>query len=144
MITILHSTPEFLPHEVVVAEELIDAFLTKSMESGYHILVAEMDSKIVGYVCYGETPLTEGTWDVYWIAVDRTRQGKGIGRALMIETEHNIQKLHGRLVVIETSTKPNYNKTRQFYVLQGYSEIALIPDFYAIGDGKVIMVKRLN
>jgi hypothetical protein len=47
-------------------------------------------------------------------------------------------------VVIETSTKPNYNKTRQFYVLQGYSEIALIPDFYAIGDGKVIIVKRLN
>ena len=141
---ILHSTPEFLPHEVVVAEELIDAFLTNSLESGYHILVAKTDSKVVGYVCYGETPLTEGTWDVYWIAVDRTRQGKGIGRALMIETEHNIQKLHGRLVVIETSTKPNYNKTRQFYVLQGYSEIALIPDFYAIGDGKVIMVKRLN
>jgi len=141
---ILHSTPEFLPHEVVVAEELIDAFLTNSLESGYYILVAETDSKVVGYVCYGETPLTEGTWDIYWIAVDRNHQGEGIGGALMRETESNIQKLHGRLAVIETSSKPNYNKTRQFHISQGYSEIAVIPDFYAIGDGKVIMTKRLN
>jgi ribosomal protein S18 acetylase RimI-like enzyme len=141
---ILNSTPEFLPHEVVVAEELIDAFLTSSLESGYHTIVAETDNRIVGYVCYGETPLTEGTWDVYWIAVDRTLQGQGIGGALMRETENNIQKLHGRLVVIETSSKPDYKKTRQFYISEGYSEIAIIPDFYTVGDGKVIMVKRLS
>src|SRR4030042_1421997 len=94
VMAILHSTPEFLPHEVVVAEELIDAFLTASLESGYNIYIAEMGSKVVGYICYGETPLTEGTWDIYWIAVDRNHQGEGIGGALMRETESNIQKLH--------------------------------------------------
>jgi len=141
---ILHSTPEFLPREVVVAEELIDSFLTSSQESGYHILVAETDGKVMGYICYGETPLTEGTWDIYWIAVDRTRQGKGIGRALMRETENKIRELKGRLAIIETSSKPDYNKTRRFHSSQGYSEIALIPDFYTVGDGKVIMIKRLT
>ena len=142
--TILHSTPEFLPREVVVAEELIDSFLTSPQESGYHILVAETDGKVMGYICYGETPLTEGTWDIYWIAVDRTRQGKGIGRALMRETENKIRELKGRLAIIETSSKPDYNKTRRFHSSQGYSEIALIPDFYTVGDGKVIMIKRLT
>jgi ribosomal protein S18 acetylase RimI-like enzyme len=142
--TILHSTPEFLPHEVVVAEELIDAFLTIPRESGYYILVAETDGTVAGYVCYGETPLTEGTWDIYWIAVDRTRQGKGIGGALMREMENRIRELKGRLAIIETSSKADYNKTRRFHTSQGYSEIALIPDFYTVGDSKVIMVKRLN
>ncbi len=141
---ILHSTPEFLPREVVVAEELIDSFLTSPQESGYHILVAETDGKVIGYICYGETPLTEGTWDIYWIAVDRTRQGKGIGGALMRETENKIRELKGRLTIIETSSKPDYNKTRRFHSSQGYSEIAVIPDFYTVGDGKVIMIKRLN
>jgi ribosomal protein S18 acetylase RimI-like enzyme len=144
MMAILHSTPEFLPHEVLVAEELIDAFLTSSIESGYRILVAETDNRVVGYACYGETPLTEGTWDVYWIAVGRNTRGQGVGRALMQATENEIKKLQGRLVVIETSTKPDYNKTRQFYIKQGYSEIAVIPDFYTVGDGKAIMIKRLN
>jgi ribosomal protein S18 acetylase RimI-like enzyme len=144
VMAILHSTPEFLPREVVVAEELIDSFLTSPQESGYHILVAETDGKVMGYICYGETPLTEGTWDIYWIAVDRTRQGKGIGGALMRETENKIRELKGRLTIIETSSKPDYNKTRRFHSSQGYSEIALIPDFYTVGDGKVIMIKRLT
>jgi len=142
--TILRSTPEFLPSEVVVAEEVIDAYLTNSLKSGYHILVANKGGEISGYVCYGETPLTEGTWDVYWIAVDRKFQGAGVGTALMKAAESNIQKSNGRMVVIETSSKPDYNKTRKFHTAQGYSEVAFIPDFYTVGDGKVIMVKRLK
>ena len=141
---ILHSTPEFLPREVVVAEELIDAFLTSPGESGYHILVAETEGKIAGYICYGNTPLTEGTWDIYWIAIDRSQRRKGIGGALMREAENRIRKSNGRMAIIETSTKSDYSNTRQFHSSQGYSEIATIPDFYAVGDGKVIMIKRLN
>jgi hypothetical protein len=62
----------------------------------------------------------------------------------MRETENKIRESHGRLAIIETSSKSDYNKTRRFHTSQGYSEIALVPDFYAIGDGKVIMVKRLS
>ena len=80
---ILHSTPEFLPPEVVIAEELIDAFLEEQKASGYYIYVAELDGEIAGYVCYGDTPLTEATWDLYWIVVARDKQGYGIGRILM-------------------------------------------------------------
>ncbi len=144
MTTILRATPEFLPHEVAIAEELIDAYLIEQKESGYHILVAESDGRVVGYVCYGETPMTEGTWDIYWLAVDRQMRGKGIGGALMNEAERLIRVKHGRLAVIETSGKPDYYDTISFHNKQGYAEIARIPDFYTIGDDKVIMIKRLE
>jgi ribosomal protein S18 acetylase RimI-like enzyme len=142
--TILHNTPEFLPHEVTVAEEIIDAYLSKGQKSGYHISVAEDNGKVTGYVCWGDTPLTEGTWDIYWVAVDRTQQGKGTGVALMKTAEKAIYEAGGRLAVVETSGKSEYNRTRGFHTSQGYIEEARIVDFYTVGDDKVIMIKRLR
>ncbi len=140
----LHATPEFKPFEVAIAEELIDCYLQDHHESGYHILVAEVDSAPVGYICYGPNPLTEGTWDMYWQAVVRDRQGQGIGKALTEGAETEIRKALGRLVIIETSSTPAYEKTRRFHIHNGYEVIGRIPEFYAAGDDKVILYKRLN
>lgn len=141
---ILRGTPEFKPFEVVVAEELIDCYLEDPLSSGYHILVAEVDSNITGYICYGSAPLTEGTWDIYWVAVARERQGQGIGNALMKSAEKDIARDKGRLTIIETSSTPAYEKTRHFHLSQGYEIVARIPDFYAPGDDKLILQKRLR
>ena len=140
---ILRSTPEFLPPEVDVAEELIDAFLEDTAASGYYIYIAEHDGEIAGYVCYGNTPLTEATWDLYWIAVANDKQGFGIGRALMKHAEDDIKRMHGRLVMVETSGKPDYNKTRQFYERLNYRKECQIPDYYAPGDDLVLYSKRI-
>jgi len=141
---ILRGTPEFKPFEVVVAEELIDCYLDDPSASGYRILVAEVDSTVTGYICFGSTPLTEGTWDLYWEAVARERQGQGIGSALTKSAEKEIVKAKGRLAIIETSSTPAYERTRRFHIAQGYQIIARIPDFYAPGDDKLIMQKRLR
>lgn len=141
---ILRDTPEFKPSEVVVAGELIDSYLDDSYQSGYHILVAEVDRLVVGYICYGSAPLTEGTWDIYWIAVAREGQSRGIGGALIASAEDEIKKAQGRLAIVETSSLPEYEKTRRFYKRQGYEVIARIPDFYAPGDDKLILQKRLR
>ena len=140
---ILHSTPEFLPAEVVVAEELIDAYLEESWESGYHTFVAETEGAVAGYICYGPTPLTEGTWDIYWMAVAPEKQGRGLGGALLSFAEDRIREDHGRLAFIETSSKPEYEKTRRFHRSQGYELVCQIDDFYAPGDAKLILRKRL-
>jgi ribosomal protein S18 acetylase RimI-like enzyme len=140
---ILRSTPEFKPFEVAVAEEVIDSYLKDPFGSGYNILVAEVDSIVTGYICYGPTPMTEGTWDIYWEAVARERQGQGIGSALMESTEKEIIRAEGRLAIIETSSTPAYEKTRRFYISHGYEIVASIPDFYAPGDDKLILQKRL-
>jgi ribosomal protein S18 acetylase RimI-like enzyme len=141
---ILRGTPEFKPFEVAVAEELIDSYLQDSSDSGYHILVAEVGSTVGGYICYGPTPLTEGTWDIYWMAVAREKQGRGIGSALMKSAEKEIIRAKGRLAIIETSSTPAYEKTRHFHLSHGYEIVARIPDFYSPGDDKLILRKRLK
>jgi ribosomal protein S18 acetylase RimI-like enzyme len=141
---ILRGTPEFKPFEVAVAEELIDCYLEDTLNSGYHILVAHVDSTVAGYICYGPAPLTEGTWDIYWVAVAREKQGQGIGGALMKSAEKEIVKSKGRLSIIETSSTSAYEKTRHFHVSQGYQIVACIPDFYTPGDDKLILQKRLR
>jgi GNAT superfamily N-acetyltransferase len=144
LMRILEATPEFTPDEVMVAEELIDNYLSDPVDSGYLILVAEVNSEVAGYICWGLTPLTKGTWDIYWIATARKKQGQGIGTALLASVEGKVKESQGRLVFIETSSKPGYEKTERFYRSHGYELICRIPDFYAPGDDKLILQKRLS
>ena len=141
---ILQDTPEFLPPEVIIAEELIDAFLEDTETSGYYIYIAEIDGEIAGYICYGNTPLTEATWDIYWVAVAHDKRGSGVGRILMKHAEDDIKKMHGKLIMVETSGKPEYNKTRRFYDTLNYQRVCQIPDYYAPGDDLVLFSKRLG
>ena len=144
ILKILKNTPEFEPHEVVIAEEVIDSYLHDPAGSGYHILVAEIGSSTLGYICYGATPLTKGTWDIYWMAVAPKEQDKGIGKILLLSAENNIKNNRGRLIIIETSSKPIYEKARRFYKSWDYDIICRIPDFYAPEDDKLIFQKRLS
>ena len=144
LINLLGDTPEFSPADLAVAEEVCDCYLKESFKSGYHIFVLDRDSSIPGYICYGPTPITEGTWDIYWIAVDRTVRGQGLGKRLLDFAEGKIREEKGRLIMIETSSRPDYENTRRFHLGRGYGEIARIPDFYAPGDDKLILQKRLR
>jgi ribosomal protein S18 acetylase RimI-like enzyme len=144
VIRLLQALPEFEPPEVAVAEEVIDSYLDNPSGSVYHIQVAEVESRVAGYVGYGPAPLTEGTWDIYWLAVSAEKQGRGIGHALMTLAEDAIKRAGGRLIIVETSSKPGYEKTRRFYLSQGYEIVGCIPDFYALGDDKLILLKRLR
>ena len=143
LMKILRHTPEFKPYEVEVAEEVIDGYLQDPKGTGYHVLIADADAKVAGYVCYGQTPCTEGTWDIYWVAVAGDRRGQGIGGALTRAAEEDIKKAGGRLILIETSSQPSYDNTRRFYLGQHYAQVARIPDFYTPGDDLLILQKRL-
>ncbi len=144
IIQILRDVPEFNPAEIDVAEEVIDSYIQEPTHSGYEIFVAEVGSSIAGYICYGPTPLTEGTWDIYWLAINPKQQGQGIGKALLGFAEDKIKKTEGRLVLIETSAKPEYAATRRFHRSQGYELVCRIADFYAPGDDKLFFQKRLR
>jgi len=144
IIRILQAIPEFTPAEVVVAEEVLDSYLCDPSGSGYHVFVAEVGSSVVGYICYGPTPLTEGTWDIYWLAVAPKQQRRGTGRTLLAFAEGKIKEAQGRLALIETSSKPEYDRTRRFHHSQGYEVACRIADFYAPGDDKLIFQKRLR
>ena len=142
LMEILRNTLEFKLSEVSVAEEVIDSYLHDP--DSYNIFIAEVSKSIAGYICYGHTPLTESTWDIYWLVVSPDKRGQGVGSALTAFAEGRIMKDKGRLIIIETSAKPGYEKTRRFYLGYGYETICRIPNFYAPGDDKVILQKRVN
>jgi ribosomal protein S18 acetylase RimI-like enzyme len=144
ILQMLRNMPEFKPAEIAVAEELLDSYLHDSLKSGYYVFVAEAGSSIAGYVCYGPTPLTEATWDIYWLAVAPTRQNQGVGKSLLSYVEGAIKEKKGKIALIETSSKPEYKATRSFYQGQSYKLACRIADFYASGDDKLIFIKRLN
>ena len=99
--------------------------------------------RIVGWVCFGETPCTLGTFDIYWIAVDPTLQRQGAGKFMLEFSENEIKKQNGRLAVVETSGMKRYESTQKFYEKNNYTIAAKIPDFYAPGDDKLIYIKTL-
>jgi len=145
VLDIIQATGMFTLEEVAVARELIDITLDQPQQKDYIIVVVEEEAgRVVGYLTYGPTPLTEGTYDLYWMAVARGAQGRGYGRELADWLEKEVQKAGGRMILIETSSQPKYDKTRRFYAGLDYTEIARIPDFYRKGDDRITYVKLLS
>jgi ribosomal protein S18 acetylase RimI-like enzyme len=144
---ILETAGNFTPEEVATALELIDEWLELGEHSGYltYVLesVVEGASEVLGYVSFGRTPLTESTYDLYWIAVDKSKHRGGVGKKLMKFTEEEIARRGGKLLLIETSSQETYGGTIQFYERTGYELVGKIPEYYKPGDDKLIFAKKL-
>jgi ribosomal protein S18 acetylase RimI-like enzyme len=142
---LLESTGFFHSYEIDVAKELSDINLEKGTEaSGYYFIVAHELEKMLGYCCYGPNPCTESSYDLYWIAVHKNQMQRGIGRKLMTLAEQSVVNLGGTIVWVETSGRDIYEPTRTFYLAIGYEKVAVMPDFYASGDDKVVFMKRVE
>jgi ribosomal protein S18 acetylase RimI-like enzyme len=140
---IVRSTGVFRPAELTIALEVFDGAVTKPGVDYHAIGAYEETGSLIGFACYGATPCTNATWDLYWIAVDAGGRRRGVGRALMQAAEAAIAAAGGCLVVVETSSRPDYHPTHAFYEKLGYHRAAQIPDFYAAGDDLIVYTKRL-
>jgi ribosomal protein S18 acetylase RimI-like enzyme len=140
--TLVRDTGLFREAEVRTAVELLDEALDG--DDDYRFLGAFDGDALVGYACFGPTPDTVGTFDLYWIAVDKQRQGSGIGTQLVTAVEQTLSAVGGRLIVVETSSRSDYDATRRFYEAKGYTRTATIPGYYAQGDDLVIYIKDLT
>jgi ribosomal protein S18 acetylase RimI-like enzyme len=138
------ATDFFSPAEVDIAVELVDAYLSSGPRSGYQFVLLDLDESVVGYACFGPIPCTEGSYDLYWIAVVPDLQQRGSGRKLLLEVERLVSGQRGRAIYVDTSSRDQYLPTRKFYESCGYTQAASLPDFYRPGDAKVIYVKRLQ
>lgn len=143
ILRILVESENFTVEEIKVALELVDIYLTDKDQKDYELFVDEEVGKVRGYVCIGHRPLTEGTYDLYWIAVDNAIQSRGIGSGMVKFVEDHIRRKGGRLILIETSQKPSYEKERRFYEKNGYTELVTIREFYRPGDSMVMFGKYL-
>lgn len=141
---IVHDVGVFRQAEIEVAMELVLEGLGAN-EDEYLFAIAEDDAgAVVGYACWGQAPLTEATYDLYWIAVDPACHGQGLGRALLSACEEDVRRRGGKLLLIETESTPAYEPTRRFYRRAGYPELARIPNYYRESADKVIHGRTLG
>ena len=143
---VIVDTKHFNDDEVNVAMELIDVYLNDENQKDYIIQVYVTDdtNAVVGYICYGKRPLTDMTYDLYWIAVDPAIHGKGIGKELVRFMEQDIISRGGYLILIETSGKPEYEGERRFYGKCTYEVQTIIKDFYRRGDDLFVFRRYLR
>ena len=153
---LLIATAAFSSEEVAVALEIFDETFGDACRpqrsEGSALAVPDYDfvgaydahERLVGYACYGPTPATDGTYDLYWLAVDPAAQGRGAGRSLVQWVEQELGERGGRLLVVETSSRAGYADTRAFYARGGYAEAARVRDFYARADDRIILTTRLT
>jgi ribosomal protein S18 acetylase RimI-like enzyme len=128
---------------VECALELIDLAKTGDHRD-YQVLVAEREGEgLAGYICYGPTPMTEGTWDLYWIASDPKFRGQGVGASLVSAMEGELRRKGARQIRIETSATEDYGPARGFYRAMNYVEESRFRDFYKAGDDLIILRKGL-
>ncbi|MCB9858454.1 MAG: GNAT family N-acetyltransferase [Phycisphaerales bacterium] len=138
------ATGRFSDAEVAIAGELVDECILRGTESGYWFVVAEIGESFVGYACFGPIPCTTASFDLYWIAVEPSSQNGGIGRRLIEDVERQVAESGGTRIYVDTSGREAYTATRAFYERMGYERAAVLKDFYAPGDDKVIFAKVLR
>jgi ribosomal protein S18 acetylase RimI-like enzyme len=146
---ILVAVARFTEDEIRWAVDLVDKAIEDPDNGEYVVCVLDTPDSgpnrmVQGYVCYGPTPRTDGVFDLYWIAVDPRQQGQGIGQLLLKFVENEVRRQDGRMLLIETRSRPSFAPTLRFYQRSGYDEISRIKDFYRIEDDKIVMCKKLG
>jgi ribosomal protein S18 acetylase RimI-like enzyme len=143
--SMLIETHLFIPEEIDVAMELIDIVLKDESQKDYkiHCIVDDQD-QLMGYICYGPSPMTQGTFDLYWIVVDPNFQGQGIGSKLLDFLEKVLKEMDGKMILVETSSISEYERTQRFYLQKGFKEVARVPDYYSPGNDRITFCKRLS
>ncbi len=142
--SILMNIDKFNEAEVRIAMELVNAADADAEQTDYNVFVYEEEGNVIGYHCTGKRPLTDAVYDLYWIVTDPGHKNKGVGKTLLAHAEQFVTQLKGRWLLIETSSKENYEGTRNFYLRNNYSIISEINDFYTLGERLIVFGKYFN
>jgi ribosomal protein S18 acetylase RimI-like enzyme len=143
LLKLTEGTGVFKPLEVQALNEVLVDYFASNQANGHVAVTFEQKEDILGYTYYAPAAMTDRTWYLYWIAVTRNTQAKGIGGKLLRHAEGDIQRRGGRVLFIETSSLPHYEPTRRFYLKEGYEVSATLRDYYTDGDDMVVFRKRI-
>lgn len=144
--TIAVATDMFPAEEAGFLGELLRSVVSGE-ETRAQWWVAEQAGTVAGATYVAPEPFADRMWNLYFIAVDPTHQSQGIGQALMAHVEATLTATGpevARILVVETSSTAQYDRTRTFYWRLGYDEEARIREFYGPNDDKIVFWKRLN
>lgn len=138
--TVIDSS-ELFPSEML-EEMMNDYFNNPSSQSIW--LTTVVDNQPVAVVYCAPEYMTEGTYNLYLIAVQAKYQGQGIGGEIMDYLEDILRQQGHRILLVETSGNAEFELTRKFYIQHNYTQEAVIREFYQAGEDKVVFWKKLN
>jgi len=141
LLNIAEGTQVFKANELVALREVLDDY--HSVRGQHQAYTFEADGKIIGLVYFAPAAMTDRTWYLYWIFIEKHLQAKGVGSQLLNHAEMKAKEEGGRLLLIETSGLPHYLLTRNFYLKHGYILDAVIHDYYEDGDDMNVYRKKL-
>ena len=142
LVELTAGTGFFKPHELETLREVLDDYHAENRELGHRGCAWEEAGRLLGYVYHAPAAMTDRSWYLYWVAVAKDSQARGLGGRLLAFVERDIRDQNGRLLLIETSTTAHYEPTRRYYLRYGDELAARVPDVYADGDDKLIFAKR--
>jgi ribosomal protein S18 acetylase RimI-like enzyme len=152
-VTIRPITPDDMPalKAVIDANGLFPSGMLDDMTAGYFdgdasddLWLTVDDGGPVAVAYCAPERMTQGTWNLYLIAVHPDRQGQRRGAALLRRVEQTLAARGERVLLVETSGLPSFEPTRAFYRKCGYEEEARIRDFYQAGEDKIVFRKALD
>jgi ribosomal protein S18 acetylase RimI-like enzyme len=135
------DSSELFPSEYL--DDMISDYLNNKGSTDIWFTCIDNDRPIALGYCAPEK-LTNGTYNLYAIAVRKELQGQGIGNKMMNFIEKLLADNGNRILMVETSSIDHYTLTRKFYNKLGYRQEAVIKDFWNDGEDKVIFLKKLN
>ena len=145
ILDLLRQTAVFNEREISIAIEIADLVLMKRDKGEYQAFCYyDSDDRFMGYICFGPIPMTDFSYDLYWIAVDKTVRGKGVASDLLRFMEEKVTRQGGKKIYVDTSTTPQFGAARGFYDKHGYRSVGVLDDFYREGDHKIIFMKDLE
>ena len=123
-------------------DEMISDYLHNKNSNDYWFIYDDGQPVAIGY-CALER-MTQGTWNLYLIAVHPDYQKSGRGASMLHHIEQKLAERGERILLIETSGLQSFEGTREFYRKCGYSQEARIREFYQAGEDKIVFRKLLK
>ena len=141
LITLADATGLFQPDQLEELSEMLSDYFRDNSDD--RLWITDDDKGVVGVAYCEKDRMTDETWNLQLIAIRPDCQGQGRGATLLRYVEQMLTARGGRVLLVETSGLPDFERTRTFYRKCGYEEEARIRDFYTAGDDKITYRKLL-
>jgi ribosomal protein S18 acetylase RimI-like enzyme len=143
LIAVAEASGLFDPNQTDSLAQMLDKHFSDKDET-QDIWLTDYDNEPVGIAYIAPERMTEGTWNLYLIAVHPDRQKQGRGKALLSYVEQMLMERGERILLVETAGTDDFEYVREFYRKNGYEQEARIREFYTAGIDKIVFRKALK
>jgi ribosomal protein S18 acetylase RimI-like enzyme len=134
----------FMPEDAGFLNQMMLDYFEKNRAEGHACIIDEHEGNPRGVAYFVPVKATDRVWELLMIAVHPAQQGSGHGAAMMAHMEASLRERGQRLVLVQTSASPRYERTRAFYLKLGYEIEARVRDYYTEGEDMIMFRKDLT